>query len=267
MTMRTTQFFIALLLFVFQNLAQNIKYDNKTDDKGLKQGLWEKKDDKGFKVFQGEFKDNKPIGIMKQYYKGNDSIKAILQYRKDGNVFAQLFNEANGKKNAEGKYVKEKKDSLWKFYDDLGILISSETYKNGSKQGLSKVYFPNGKVSDETTYANDKKQGIIKKFYESGQLKSEQSYKLGILEGLSVIYYPDKTEAARGYYKNGVKNHIWVYKKQDGNLESKEYWWEGIEVKEADYLKLKASTKDNKEVVEAPKKEVQNKTIKKGKKP
>ncbi len=265
--MRKFNLFIACIAITICSIAQNKTPENRTDEKGRKQGLWLKKDEKGNKLFLGEFKDDKPIGIMKQYFKGSDSLKALLNYRKDGSVNAVLFYESNSKKNAEGKYWNEKKDSTWQFYDESGKLISIEQYKKGLKDGISKVYFPNGKVSEEQTFLNDKKQGVGKKYYDSGEVKSEQNFVLGNLHGLSATYYPNKVEAARGYYKNGVKNHVWIYKKQDGSIESKAYWWEGIEVKEADYLRLKASTTDNKEEVEIIKPINKIKKETKGKKP
>jgi antitoxin component YwqK of YwqJK toxin-antitoxin module len=244
--MQMFRFILVFLLLPFLQFAQTNKAENKLDDKGRKQGFWEKKDEKGFLIFRGEFKDDKPIGRMKQFYKGTDSLKALLHYRKD---------------------VNEKRDSTWNFYDEQSKLISSEQYKNGKKEGSSKVYFPNGNLSEEINYVDDKKNGFNKKLYDSGQLKLQQIYKMGLLEGLSTTYYPNKTEAAKGYYKNGNKNHVWIYKKQDGSIDSKEYWWEGIEVKEVDYQKLKASTTDNKEIVESENKTQKTQKGKKGAKP
>jgi antitoxin component YwqK of YwqJK toxin-antitoxin module len=261
--MQTFRIIIVFLLLPFFQFAQTKKAENKLDEKGKKQGYWEKKDEKGFLIFQGEFKDDKPVGKMKQFYKGTDSLKALLHYRKEGYVYAILYNEVNYKKNAEGKYFNEKRDSTWNFYDEQNKLISTEQYKKGKKDGSSKVYFPNGNLSEEANYVDDKKNGINKKWYDSGVLKLQQTYKMGLLEGLSTTYYPNKVEAARGYYKNGNKNHVWVYKKQDGSIDSKEYWWEGIEVKEVDYQKLKVSTTDNKEIIE-PENKVQK--TQKGKK-
>jgi antitoxin component YwqK of YwqJK toxin-antitoxin module len=255
---------VLLLLSHCMLIAQS---SNITDPKGRKQGLWEKRDEKGYLIYKGEFKDDKPLGMMRHYYKGTDSIKAILKYRKDGSVDAKLFNENNYKLNAEGKFISEKKDSIWRFYDDLGKLISIEYYKKGLKHGKSQVFFPNGKLSEESTYIDDKKHGLVKRLYDSGQIKSEQNYKMGVLEGVSIVYFPNKEEAARGYYKNGDKNHIWVYKKQDGTVESKEYWWEGIELKEDAYIKIKQSTKNNPEETTKEKTETKVKTNKKINKP
>src|ERR1700739_1662827 len=133
-----------------QYLFSQTNAENKTDEKGRKQGYWEKIDPTTKKIiYKGTFKDDKHQGLFIYYFKGSDSVRTKMNFIQDGKIgYAQLY-YYNGKLEAKGKYVGEQKDSLWNFYDDRATLISTEMYTAGKKNGASKVFSPDGKVSEE----------------------------------------------------------------------------------------------------------------------
>jgi len=179
-------------------------------------------------LWEGGFKNNKPVGVFK-YYHVNDSLRARLTYRgEDGKrCYAKMYH-LNGKRMAEGNYIdKEVKDSVWTYYDELGVLLSKETYKNGLKEGPSYVYLPNGDISEEKNWRNGKEHGVLKQYVEKGKLRSLGQYVNGKREGKFVYYYPNGTEAASGFYRNDLKDGIWLYKKTDGKLDDKEVYING----------------------------------------
>jgi hypothetical protein len=47
----------------------------------------------------------------------------------------------------EGVYKADRKEGIWKKYDQVGNMIAEETFKNGVLDGPCKYYFPNGKLS------------------------------------------------------------------------------------------------------------------------
>ena len=65
------------ILIVFLNVFLSVA-QNKTDEKGWKQGYWKKIDPTTKKIiYEGNFKDNLPQGLFKYYYP-NDSIKSKM---------------------------------------------------------------------------------------------------------------------------------------------------------------------------------------------
>lgn len=239
--MKKSLFIVALFLLSVSVNSQT------TDDSGKKQGYWRKIDEKTNKlIYEGMFKDNKPQGVFKYYYPF-DTVKAIIDFKKDGAYsYAKLFHPT-GKLMAKGKYVGESiKDSVWLFYDDLGVMMSKEIYTNGKKNGLAIVYFPDGKLAEERNYKADLQHGILKQYYDAKKVKSEGNFIEGKQEGKSVFYYPNGIAAASGYFKNGLKNGAWIYKNQDGKVTEKELYENGVlaDKKKTDEFFLKNKVKE-----------------------
>jgi len=193
-----------------------------------KEGYIKKTDEKTNKVlYEGLFKNDKPAGKFKYYYP-NDSVRAIVTFFPGGEkAYARLFHP-NGKKMGEGKYVgKEVKDSVWTFYDELGTLISRETYKNGKKEGPSYVYLPDGSVSQIRNFKDGVEHGPFKDFFGKDLVKASGNYVNGHMEGRVSYYYPNGVEVAAGYYRNGLKNGAWIYKTEEGKIKEKELYING----------------------------------------
>jgi len=220
---------------------------NKTDDKGLKQGYWEKTDaDTKRVVYKGTFKDNKPQGIFHYYYKGTDSLRSKSDFRQDGKVaYVTMYYLATGKIQAKGKYINEEKDSVWNFYDEKGVLLSTEVYLNGNKNGISKVVYANGNLSEIKNYKNNLLEGSFKLYYEDKKVKAEGAYVSDQYDGKCSWYFPNGIAAAQGFYEKGIKKGLWLYKAQNGKVTEKEVWQNGKQLsqKEMDaYFKSKNIT-------------------------
>ena len=215
-----------------------------TDASGKKQGYWKKKDEKtNHLIYEGEFKDDKPVGKFKYYYP-HDTVRAIMVFKNQGSIaYAKLFHP-NGKRMAEGKYInKEVKDSVWLYYDELGVLLSKESYKNGKKHGTCYVYLPDGSVSEERNYKNDVQDGEFKLYFDGKLIKGQGKYVNGLLEGRVVYKFPNGVEAASGYYIKGNKNGPWIYKNQDGSIKEKELFKNGKLASEKETKEFFAKTK------------------------
>lgn len=229
------------LLFISASGFAQPKAENKTDEKGRKQGYWEKIDPATKnKIYKGTFKDDKPQGLFVYYYKGMDSVRTKMDFRQDGKIaYAQLY-YYTGKIEAKGKYIGEQKDSVWSFYDGAGLLISTETYTNGKKDGPAKVFFPDGKVSEEKMYKDGKLNGPFKQYFNEKAVKAEGAFINDNYTGKCIWYYPNGIIAAQGVYDNNIKKGIWIYKEKDGKLKEKEIWVNGkkLSAKEMEeYLK------------------------------
>ena len=215
------------LLTTYYSVAQN-----KTDEKGLKQGYWEKIDPATKKIiYKGNFKDGKPQGVFTYYYPGMDSVKTKMDFRQDGKIaYAKLY-YYTGKPEAKGKYIGEMKDSLWTFYDGAGVLISTEMYANGKKNGLVKVFLPDGVLAEEKNYKDGKLNGPFKQYFPDKTVKAEGVYVNDNYNGKCVWYYPGGIAAAQGVYDNNVKKGVWIFNEKDGKLKEKEVWVNGKQLK------------------------------------
>lgn len=244
---------IAFIL-LFSISAMGSLAQNKTDEKGRKQGYWEKIDPVSKKtIYKGNFKDDKPQGVFTYYYKDMDSVRTKMEFRQDGKIgYAKLY-YISGKLEAAGKYIGEQKDSVWNFYDAAGVLISTDYFTNGKKNGSSKVFLPDGKLAEEKKYKDGKLNGPFKQYYTDGKkVKAEGAYLNDNYDGKCSWYYPSGFSAAQGVYVNGVKKGVWIYKDKDGKVQSKEVWVDGkqLSTKEAEEYFNK-----NKTASEEPKKE------------
>ena len=234
---------------------------NQTDAKGFKQGYWEKIDPQTGKIsYKGSFKDNKPQGFFYHYYKGTDSLRSKTEFRQDGKIaYVTMYHLPTGKIQAQGKYSNELKDSVWIFYDERGVLLSTENYKAGKKEGISKVYFQSGMLSEEKNYKNDQLQGPFKQYYEDKRVKAEGANKEGQLDGKCSWYYPNGIAAAEGFYDKGIKKSVWVYKDQKGKITEREVWQNGKQLNKKEteaFFKSKkiTLTEDTKTTNPAPQK-------------
>lgn len=207
------------------------------DDKGRKQGHWVKKDEKTGKViYEGDFRDDMPVGKFRYFYP-NDSVRAVMNFRNDGKTaYAHLFH-MNGKAMAEGKYVnREIKDSVWAYYDELGTLISKETWANGKKNGPSYVYLPDGAVSEERHFKDGAEHGKFIQYFDGKLVRAEGNYVNGVMEGRVRYMYPNGIEAAAGYYKHGNRSGPWIFRDKSGKITEKQLYKDGVPAskKEAD---------------------------------
>jgi len=225
------------------------------DAKGRKQGYWKKTDDKNKLIYEGAFKDDKPIGKFKYYYP-TDSVRAIMYFSESGTAYAKLFH-MNGKRMAEGRYVgKEVKDSTWTYYDELGVLISRENYKNGKKNGLFTVYLPDGSLSEQRNYKDDIQHGPFKEYFDGKSVKVQGNFVKGQMEGRVTYHYPNGVEVAAGFYKNGLKNGPWIYKTQSGKVREKELYKNGVLASKKETDEFFSKTKTGEKEPGKPKAEV-----------
>jgi len=200
-----------------------------TDAQGRKQGYWKKKDEKTGKIlYEGEFKDDKPVGKFIHYYPGDTVRRAVMYYYDGGRIaYANLYHQTTGKIMAQGKYVNEKKDSVWTYYDEGGIMISKETWKEGMKEGKSFVYLDDGQIVEECSYKNDKKHGPYKQYYPDKRIKCEGTYENGEKHSKFTWYYPDGKIYQVGNYINGKPEGVFLIFEKDGKIKEKQVFANG----------------------------------------
>lgn len=207
--------FIADSLTTIYIYADTGKALNRTDARGRRQGLWEKRYSDGKLRYRGHFRDDKPSGVFKYYYDG-DSIQTIAKYSENGKVARTISFYSTGAIEASGKYVDEKKDSIWKYYDDMQRLTMKEQFAMGNKEGKSIIFYPDGHLYEIKNWRNGMEEGAWQQYFDNGILKLEGAYTKGKLNSHIVVYNPEGVKVIEGDYKNDLKEGKWYFYTDDG---------------------------------------------------
>ena len=223
---------------------------NRKDQNGMKQGHWIGRFENGKVRYDGYFKNDKPVGIMKRYY-DDGSIKVIFDYQPAGNqAYAKMYYQ-NGVLAGEGKFVNNKKDSLWKYYSYYEkYKVAEETYVAGLRHGVCRIFYSNGQVSEEMEWENGQKSGPWKQFFDNGKLQMEGSHLAGKRTGPFFYYFPSGNYESKGFFKGDQMDGTWVYMNLDGSVKLKVEYVNGLpkdpsilEQKEKEFFKMVESNR------------------------
>ncbi len=209
--------FLLLVSISVSSVLLHAQAVNQTDAKGQKQGVWKKTYENSNQLrYQGQFKDNQPVGTF-TYFAKNGKMMTTIDHLSTTVSYAKNYYET-GKLTSQGKYINQKKDSVWTFYDEEGNLLSTETYQNDLKNGVAKVYHKNGTVSLEQNFANGIHHGQSIIYFDNGVKRAEDSYENGKLHGESKTYGLKGNVVEVGGYKLGNKEGIWTSYNDDGSV-------------------------------------------------
>ncbi|MEZ4721658.1 MAG: hypothetical protein R2813_07280 [Flavobacteriales bacterium] len=225
-----------LVLISLSIIAQDGKF-NQTDAQGRKQGTWMKyyePDEKGKEQvrYEGQFKNDKPVGTFFYYYQTGEKSSEVSYIGEDGVQSDAKFFHVNGTVMGEGKYLNQKKDGVWKYYDDQTILSSVEPYKAGKLEGVVKVYFLNGKVAAEIPYVNGLKNGPFVEYFSDGSVRMQGTYQDNTYTGEYVQNFPTGKPMIKGQYTAAVKDGLWIYYADDGRVKAQQVFKKGKMIKE-----------------------------------
>jgi antitoxin component YwqK of YwqJK toxin-antitoxin module len=191
---------------------------NQTDNKGRKQGYWERKYSNGNLQYKGFFTNDKPVGEFVRYHEGGE-VQAIMNFDESGIVAQTVLFYENGEKAAQGRYIETKKDGVWEYFSFYSKgLIARETYDEGVLHGASFTYYDSGNPAQELHWHKGVKHGIWKLYYESGNTKLEGQYFNNMRNGPFTYYYPDGSIDFRGQYLYDLMDGKWDYFDSSGNL-------------------------------------------------
>jgi antitoxin component YwqK of YwqJK toxin-antitoxin module len=228
---RMKQFLFFILIGMVAIPAFSQETLNKKDASGKRQGHWIKLDTAGRKVYDGHFRNNIPQGTFTYYYP-NGSTKAVSVFSEDGKSTTTTTWFPNGKKNAEGKYVKEKKEGLWRFYSEFDeSLVSEEMYTAGKKNGVSKTFYAGKTLLEEIVWKDGLREGPWIQYFDDGKVKLKCAYKKDLKEGPVTVFYPTGQKFNTGQYAGGYPDGKWLTWDLDGKLLSTDVYDHGVLVK------------------------------------
>jgi antitoxin component YwqK of YwqJK toxin-antitoxin module len=200
---------------------------NRTDEKGLKQGVWKTYFENGRTKSEINYKDDLLNGSYKEYDE-NGNLSVLLQYAK-GILMEQ-------------KDTAEMDIEIRNQLDSDGNILYSGSYLKNIPVGIHRVYGKTGKVINGYLYNNDgtklgegiitnegKKEGEWKYFNKDGTIRSSGNYANNLEKGTwKYFYFNGKTEQT-GVYKNGKVDGLWKWYYDNGDLRREEEYFEGKE--------------------------------------
>lgn len=209
---------IKILLFLFIIPAPGFSQQqeiNNLDNQGRKTGLWKKYYENGNLLYEGNFQQGKPLGTLKRYYNGG-VLKADMNFCPDGiQSYAKLYYE-NRILAAEGKYIRQVKDSIWNYYSFYNKRLTiKENYLDGKKNGTSIKYYDDGSVAEFMYWEKDIMHGPWEQFYENGQLRLKCTNVEGVRDGEFSSFNWDGTKSICGNYIMGIMDGLWKYYSKD----------------------------------------------------
>ncbi len=226
------------LLPLFFLLAANLPAQpsggqlNQTDAKGHKQGPWQRTWAESSQLrYTGQFKDDKPVGNF-TYFSTDGKVESRIDHYTNSTASHGRHYHSNGKLMAEGRYIGEVKDSTWNYYDEEGLLRSTEHWKAGKMDGNMSSFFKNGKVAESRNFKDGKAAGEAVQYHPDGKLRYKGIYVNGEPDGNEVFFFPSGQKEIEGHYVNGNKDGQWVYYNADGSLHMQMLYAQGNFVKQ-----------------------------------
>ncbi|UTW61359.1 toxin-antitoxin system YwqK family antitoxin [bacterium SCSIO 12741] len=143
-------------------------------------------------------------GVIMAYRYYDKEGKLAKEYNKVKNTLDFEGFLPNGVKYVEGRFVKEGRDGIWKFFDSAEVLEEETSYSDGVQSGLDIEFFSNGDTSAYINYTDGSKNGLYISYYLGGQLATQGNYVDGLAQGPWINYHKDGTVISEEYYLNDV---------------------------------------------------------------
>ena len=142
-----------------------------------------------------------------------------LMYSADGLYTGVGFDVyPDGQLKEEGAFKDGSKDGLWKVWYENGQLKEEGAWKDGRHYGLFRNWYENGQLKWEDNYKDGNFDGLSKVWYENGQLKYELNYKDDELDGLWKSWYENGKLKYINNYENGNKDGVQKEWYENGQL-------------------------------------------------
>ena len=214
-------------LLATAGMAQPGSDINQKDAQGHKQGPWQRTWAESSQLrYTGQFKDDKPVGNF-VYYSTSGTVESRIDHYPGSNAAHGRHFHPNGKLMAEGRYVDKDKDSTWNYYDETGILRSTEHWKSGKMDGEMTSYSAGGKVIERRHFVKGTESGKAEQFFADGAPRYVANYVSGSPEGIETFYFPNGKKEIEGKYVNGNRDGGWTYYNDNGSIQTQALYAQG----------------------------------------
>jgi antitoxin component YwqK of YwqJK toxin-antitoxin module len=247
-------FLFIFLISVWGYAQQPTEKINQKDSQGRKQGTW-KVPYKHVKAYRyvGQFKDDIPYGKFVYYYE-NKTVQAVVHFSDNGKTTRSQMYHKSGYLMAKGKYIDQKKDSTWVYYDDRGVISYQEDYKDGELDGQKVTFYApvDGKlrVARYEYWRNGVRHGEYKEYHDNTKLKEEGKYVDGNRDGVVKAYHRNGKIMKIMRYERAVKHGPWIFYDESGKSLGIKMYWNGRLLKKESEIAEKRALWDKQHGVE-----------------
>jgi antitoxin component YwqK of YwqJK toxin-antitoxin module len=129
--------------------------------------------------------------------------------------------DAQGKIHESGSLLKDKKEGVWRTYNNTEGLLELSEFKAGVPDGIRIQFDESGYISIDANYKNGKLEGRRTE-YRYGSVKRQiENYSGGVLNGNKKVFYESGTLQEDGSYKNGKRDGLvkWYTQEEKPSIE------------------------------------------------
>ena len=229
------------LIFALNIFGQTIQKDELTKKKKL---YWDLKN-KHLMAEGAYYKNNLGIqfnkeerhGLWKFYSKEGELEEERMYYRNRIHGKQNKFH-LNGALKSEAYFTFNVPDSIYKEFNEKGVLIAIGSFDLGSPIGEWKYYYEDKHpkstelIRNDTIYTMEywtpdslhektiiQGEGFINNYFQSGKIKESYSFKNGLKNGLFIERTANGQTTVSGQFENGLKMGEWKFYHFSGVLE------------------------------------------------
>ena len=190
---------------------------NQKDSKGKRHGLWVQqwKDTRNL-LYRGQFEHGVPAGIWQRYYP-DGALSAEVTHVQDTTITDMVMFHPDGRTiAAQGRFIKKKKDGMWKVWSESGVLLSEENFTDSLLHGVCRYFYPSGKLLKSEEYKLGVKNGPFSEYYDNGKKRAEGTYLGDEKDGEYKAWFDNGKQDCNGKYLKGLQQGAWYYYYEDG---------------------------------------------------
>ncbi|MBN1790863.1 MAG: toxin-antitoxin system YwqK family antitoxin [Bacteroidales bacterium] len=200
---------------------------NRSDEQGLKQGVWKSYYPNGRIRSEVNYRDGLLNGPFKEYDE-NGNVSVLLQYTKGVLIEEQdtaaldieIRNELDSDGNVvySGSFRKNVPVGIHRIFDGSGKVVNAFLYND------SGIKLGEGIITSE-----GKKEGEWKYFNMDGTIRSSGNYSNNLEQGTWKYYFGNGKTEQTGVFKNGRADGLWKWYYVNGGIKREEEYFEGKE--------------------------------------
>ena len=159
---------------------------------------------------RGKYKKGKKEGRWSEWYE-DGTLANSFGYINDKPNGKCLKKFANGEKQIEIMYNYGIKSGIEKEWNENGIPVYENNWKDGLKDGAQIIWAGNGLILSKHRYSKGMLHGEYIDYYKSGQKSIVGNYRFGKKHGTWTYNYKDGVIALSGNYRNGDPKGSWFW--------------------------------------------------------
>jgi antitoxin component YwqK of YwqJK toxin-antitoxin module len=196
-----------------------------------------KHNDAGKVIYSGPYRNKIPVGIHRDFGQDGKVTNSYL-YNDNGLLLSEgIVDEAgnrngkwkdlypDGKIQAEGQYVDNRRSGQWKFYNTEGKIEQTGSFNSGRPDGLWNWYYENGAILKEEEYFQGQRDGLSTEYSVTGEILAQGQYSDGEKNG--EWKYKSGEYSESGKYITGLRDGAWRAFYENGKLRFKGTYVQG----------------------------------------